>query len=91
MKRYVSTHVFFDILKMNILFQGQPEDQGTTSKTKGKGKTPYQGKKRCFGQYKCPQCNRNWMSANSWANTGQECMKCRINVFPFKQVGLLDS
>ncbi|CAH1110092.1 unnamed protein product [Psylliodes chrysocephalus] len=52
---------------------------------KRQGKTPYQGKKRCFGHYKCPQCNKNWMSAYSWANMGQECMECRINVFPFLQ------
>lgn len=26
------------------------------------------------------------MSGNSWANMGQECIKCRINVFPHKQV-----
>ncbi|XP_014234251.1 zinc finger CCHC domain-containing protein 24-like isoform X1 [Trichogramma pretiosum] len=52
---------------------------------KGEGRTPYQGKKRCFGEYKCPKCMRKWMSGNSWANMGQECMKCRINVYPHKQ------
>lgn len=25
------------------------------------------------------------MSGNSWANTGQECIKCRVNVYPHKQ------
>ncbi|KAJ8679960.1 hypothetical protein QAD02_015747 [Eretmocerus hayati] len=52
---------------------------------KGKGLTPYQGKKRCFGEYKCPKCKRKWMSGNSWANIGQECIKCHINVYPHKQ------
>ncbi|CAK9296861.1 unnamed protein product [Gordionus sp. m RMFG-2023] len=49
------------------------------------GLTPYQGKKRCFGEYKCSKCKRKWMSGNSWANMGQECMKCRLNVYPHKQ------
>jgi len=26
------------------------------------------------------------MSGNSWANMGQECIKCHINVYPQKQV-----
>ncbi|CAG2060111.1 unnamed protein product, partial [Timema podura] len=52
------------------------------------GLTPYQGKKRCFGEYKCPKCMRRWMSGNSWANSGQECKKCHINVYPHKQRSL---
>lgn len=52
---------------------------------KGEGMTPYQGKKRCFGEYKCPRCKRKWMSGNSWANMGQECKKCQITVYPHKQ------
>ncbi|XP_055380608.1 putative uncharacterized protein DDB_G0282129 [Condylostylus longicornis] len=52
---------------------------------KGEGLTPYQGKKRCFGEYKCQKCKRKWMSGNSWANMGQECIKCHINVYPHKQ------
>ncbi|KAJ8730644.1 hypothetical protein PYW08_002057 [Mythimna loreyi] len=51
--------------------------------------TPYQGKGRCFGEYRCTQCNRSWMSANSWANYGQECTSCKINVMPHKQRPLL--
>ena len=47
--------------------------------------TPYQGKRRCFGEYKCPKCDRLWMSANSWANTGQQCQSCNIVVYPHKQ------
>ncbi|CAG9788904.1 unnamed protein product [Diatraea saccharalis] len=58
------------------------------ARPKGEGLTPYQGKKRCFGEYKCPKCKRKWMSGNSWANNGQECIKCRINVFPHKQVSV---
>nr|XP_039273386.1 zinc finger CCHC domain-containing protein 24-like [Styela clava] len=55
------------------------------ARPKGEGMTPYQGKKRCFGEYKCPKCKRKWMSGNSWANMGQECIKCHINVYPHKQ------
>ncbi|CAM1321856.1 ZCCHC24 (predicted) [Pycnogonum litorale] len=55
------------------------------ARPKGEGLTPYQGKKRCFGEYKCPKCKRKWMSGNSWANMGQECIKCRIMVYPHKQ------
>lgn len=56
------------------------------ARPKGEGLTPYQGKKRCFGEYKCPKCKRKWMSGNSWANMGQKCIKCAINVYPHKQV-----
>ncbi|CAG5088715.1 Oidioi.mRNA.OKI2018_I69.PAR.g11944.t1.cds [Oikopleura dioica] len=56
-----------------------------SSKPKGEGLTPYQGKKRCFGEFKCPKCKRKWLSGNSWCNMGQECIKCRINVYPSKQ------
>jgi Zinc-binding domain len=28
------------------------------------------------------------MSGNSWANMGQDCIKCHINVFPQKQVSI---
>ncbi|XP_046860077.1 zinc finger CCHC domain-containing protein 24-like [Xenia sp. Carnegie-2017] len=55
------------------------------ARPKGEGLTPYQGKKRCFGEYKCPSCKRKWMSGNSWANMGQMCVKCHINVYPHKQ------
>ncbi|XP_055691738.1 zinc finger CCHC domain-containing protein 24-like [Lutzomyia longipalpis] len=55
------------------------------ARPKAEGKTPYQGKKRCFGEYKCPKCKRKWMSGNSWANMGQECIKCHVNVYPHKQ------
>ncbi|XP_052743397.1 zinc finger CCHC domain-containing protein 24 [Bicyclus anynana] len=55
---------------------------------KGEGLTPYQGKRRSFGEFKCPQCQRRWMSANSWANSGQDCSKCKINVYPHRQMRL---
>ncbi|KAL0822016.1 hypothetical protein ABMA28_005396 [Loxostege sticticalis] len=54
----------------------------------GKGLTPYQGKGRCFGEYRCKKCNRLWMSANSWANCGQDCTKCNVRVYPHKQTPL---
>jgi hypothetical protein len=50
--------------------------------------TPYQGKKRCFGEYKCPTCDRKWMSGNSYANQPQKCLKCQISVYPIKQKAL---
>lgn len=59
-----------------FIFQARP---------KGEGLTPYQGKKRCFGEYKCPACKRKWMSGNSWSNMGQMCIKCSILVYPHKQ------
>lgn len=29
------------------------------------------------------------MSGNSWANMGQECIKCHINVYPNKQARII--
>lgn len=55
----------------------------------GKGLTPYQGHGRAFGYFQCPTCDRKWMSGNSWADMGQECQHCKINVYPYKQVRLL--
>ena len=48
--------------------------------------TPYQGKKRCFGEYKCPRCLKEWKSSNSRANEPQMCTGCHNKVFPHKQV-----
>ena len=53
--------------------------------SENQGKTPYQGPKRCFGEFKCPKCNREWQSGYSWANTGQECKDCNVRIFPYKQ------
>ncbi|XP_055314381.1 uncharacterized protein LOC129575246 [Sitodiplosis mosellana] len=55
------------------------------ARKKNEGRTPYQGKKRCFGEYKCTKCKRKWMSGNSWANMAQECIKCQIKIYPHKQ------
>lgn len=52
-------------------------------------KTPYQGTRRCFGDFKCPNCENQWSSGNSWANMGQECLDCCINVYPHRQVRFL--
>ena len=57
----------------------------TFMRSSTEGLTPYQGQKRCFGEFKCPKCKRKWSSGNSWTNMGQECIKCRINVYPHKQ------
>ncbi|XP_063829142.1 zinc finger CCHC domain-containing protein 24-like [Ostrinia nubilalis] len=54
----------------------------------GKGLTPYQGKRRCFGEYRCSKCHRTWMSGNSWADCGQDCTTCNIKVYPHKQTPL---
>ncbi len=51
----------------------------------GKGLTPYQGTKRCFGEYHCDRCSRTWMSGNSWADCGQKCERCNVLVYPCKQ------
>lgn len=48
-------------------------------------KTTYTGSGRCFGEYKCPQCRRTWMSANSWVGYGQKCSSCNIEVMPHTQ------
>lgn len=50
--------------------------------------TPYQGKKRCFGEFVCQNCAKSWKSANSKANTPQECTRCHTYVFPSKQSSL---
>ena len=50
------------------------------------GKTPYQGRRRCFGEYKCSICKRMWSSGKSFANVAQECATCHIMIFPIKQV-----
>ncbi|XP_031549461.1 zinc finger CCHC domain-containing protein 24-like [Actinia tenebrosa] len=47
--------------------------------------TPYQGKRRVFGEFRCSSCNRLWQSGNSWANAGQKCKMCDIMVYPYKQ------
>ncbi|OXA50923.1 Zinc finger CCHC domain-containing protein 24 [Folsomia candida] len=47
--------------------------------------TPYQGKGRVFGEFRCSQCNRTWQSGNSWANTGQKCERCQIMIYPYSQ------
>jgi len=60
-----------------LVLQARPREEGLT---------PYQGTKRCFGEFKCPKCKRKWKSGNSWANVGQDCIKCKIMVYPQKQV-----
>ncbi|KAL0871440.1 hypothetical protein ABMA27_005167 [Loxostege sticticalis] len=54
----------------------------------GQRLTPYQGKRRGFGAYRCDQCRRSWMSANSWANCAQDCKTCNIPVYPHRQMPL---
>jgi len=63
-------------------------EQCVSARPRSEAMTPYQGKKRCFGEYQCPRCKRKWMSGNSWSNSGQECIKCHVNVYPHKQVSI---
>jgi len=51
-------------------------------------KTPYQGKKRCFGEFRCPACGKEWKSANSRANESQTCTRCYMQVLPTRQKSL---
>lgn len=48
-------------------------------------RTTYQAGERLFGEFQCPQCHRKWASGNSWVNTRQECLNCRIMVSPHYQ------
>ncbi|CAJ0936100.1 unnamed protein product, partial [Mesorhabditis belari] len=48
--------------------------------------TPYQGRKKCYGEFQCQQCKRKWTSQNSVANEAQSCIKCHVAVFPHKQL-----
>lgn len=85
-KRPPPTYLCHLCFKKGHYIKDCPQDGAVLqARPKGEGMTPYQGKKRCFGEYKCPKCKRKWMSGNSWANMGQECIKCHINVYPQKQ------
>ncbi|KAK2726374.1 uncharacterized protein LOC136032395 [Artemia franciscana] len=57
----------------------------TKDRLKSQNLTPYQDEKRVFGEFRCPKCYRKWMSASSWANCGQDCIVCKIKVYPHKQ------
>merc|ERR1712035_16826 len=70
--------------------KGHHIEEHLQAQPKTKGLTPYQGKKRCFGEFRCAKCERSWTSSNSWANCGQECMRCRISVYPHKQSKVLN-
>ncbi|KAI6175269.1 Zinc finger CCHC domain-containing protein 24 [Aphelenchoides bicaudatus] len=48
--------------------------------------TPYQGRKKCYGEFTCGVCKRRWTSQNSVANEAQNCIKCSLPVFPHKQL-----
>jgi DNA-directed RNA polymerase subunit RPC12/RpoP len=34
----------------------------------------------CFGEFKCPRCNKKWQSSRAWADYGQQCKYCSITV-----------
>ena len=36
----------------------------------------------CFGEFKCPRCNRKWQSSKAWADFGQRCKFCSNLVNP---------
>ena len=46
---------------------------------------PYKRDKRYFGEFRCGKCGRSWMSANSWKDTAQQCLKCNTKVFAHTQ------
>jgi len=48
----------------------------------------FNGNLRCFGHYKCFQCNRFWKSGNSWTNKGQKCNQCGKLLLAFYQTPL---
>lgn len=64
----------------------KPKDESSVENNIDK-KTPYQGSRRCFGNFKCP-CGNGWSSSHSWANMGQKCFKCTNQqmVYPHAQV-----
>uniref|UniRef100_A0A1X7V0S7 Zinc finger domain-containing protein n=1 Tax=Amphimedon queenslandica TaxID=400682 RepID=A0A1X7V0S7_AMPQE len=47
--------------------------------------TPYQGKKRAFGEFEC-YCSNTWSSAYTYANTWQKCEVCKRKIYPYRQV-----
>ena len=48
-------------------------------------RTPYQGRNRCFGEFRCQGCMKVWKSAKSRANESQTCTNCHRQVYPQKQ------
>ncbi|XP_050690806.1 zinc finger CCHC domain-containing protein 24-like [Eriocheir sinensis] len=74
-------------------------EEGTDSESSDKMSTPekltpYQGKRRSFGFFRCPKCRDQagrsveWASASSWANTYQKCKTCYTAVYPYRQLKL---
>jgi hypothetical protein len=48
--------------------------------------TPHRvANERRFGRFHCVKCGRSWMSANSWADSWQQCVRCEVEVYPFQQ------
>ncbi len=69
-------------------YQKQSSHQFQLQQNHQQQKTSYQGRKRCFGEFKCPNCQKTWKSANSRSNEPQPCTNCRIQVYPLKQKSL---
>ncbi|CAG9316898.1 unnamed protein product [Blepharisma stoltei] len=65
--------------------------QSSSSRLDDGCKTQYQGPWRVYGYFRCEKCKRTWSSGNSWANCGQQCLKCNINVYPHLQTPLIRS
>jgi hypothetical protein len=34
----------------------------------------------CFGEYKCSSCRKQWQSCRAWADFGQKCKRCSIDI-----------
>jgi len=63
--------------------------QGCDSSCEVEDLTPYQGTKRCLGEYHCA-CGLRWRSASSSSNRSQRCRECAAEVFPHWQRPLED-
>ena len=56
-------------------------------KDKGRKLTPYQGTRKCIGDFFCP-CGHVWRSKNSFANKDQKCYACFKSNYPYRQYPL---
>ena len=46
---------------------------------------------RMCGEFRCPNCNNTWVSANAYPGYGQQCDRCKLErplVMPHKMVHL---
>ncbi|XP_066943441.1 protein ZAR1-like [Macrobrachium rosenbergii] len=58
---------------------------GNEEKTEMKKLTPYQGPFSTCGMFHCQDCDREWFSAHSWADSYQKCNECNKGIYPYRQ------